>query len=58
MTAGTHQNARYPQRIPRFLRSHANMLASNMVVLGLRVAQFTFAFVMLGLTSYGMSIAE
>ncbi|KAI0506613.1 membrane-associating domain-containing protein [Xylaria bambusicola] len=52
MTTGTHQNARYPHRLPRFLRSRANMLATNVIVLGLRVAQFTFAFVMLALTSY------
>ncbi|KAI0112119.1 membrane-associating domain-containing protein [Nemania sp. FL0031] len=52
MTTGTHRDARYPQRIPRFLRSHPNMFSTNIIVLGLRVAQFTLAFVVLGLTAY------
>ncbi|KAI0422400.1 membrane-associating domain-containing protein [Xylaria grammica] len=52
MTTGTHRDARYPQRIPRLLQSHANMYSSNIVVLGLRVAQFTLGFVVLGLSAY------
>lgn len=55
MTTGTHRDARYPHRIPRLLPSHANMLSSNTVMPALRVAQFTLAFVTLGLSAYGMS---
>lgn len=55
MATGTHRDTRFPQRLPRFLRSHANMYSSNMILLGLRVAQLTLAFVVIGLTAFGMS---
>ncbi|KAI1156489.1 membrane-associating domain-containing protein [Nemania diffusa] len=52
MATGTHRDTRFPQRLPRFLRSHANMYSSNMILLGLRVAQLTLAFVVIGLTAF------
>ncbi|KAJ2996823.1 hypothetical protein NUW58_g844 [Xylaria curta] len=52
MTTGTHRDVRYPRRIPRLLRSHANMFSPNVIVRVLRTAQFTLAFVILGLSAY------
>ncbi|KAI1179649.1 hypothetical protein F4777DRAFT_440882 [Nemania sp. FL0916] len=52
MTTGTHRDAQYPQRVPRFLRSRLHMYSFSVVARGLRVAQFTLAFVVLGLSAY------
>ncbi|KAI1428526.1 membrane-associating domain-containing protein [Xylaria sp. FL1777] len=52
MTTGTHRDVRFPRRIPRLLRSHANMYSANIILMGLRIAQFTLAFVVLGLSAY------
>lgn len=50
MTTGTHLDTRFPNRAHKF--STASMMSTSIIILGIRAAQLSFAFIVMGLTAY------